>query len=106
LADRVAVIVKGEIVAEGSPGELMAAAGDTIITFRLKDGTSLEGIPLADPSVVGPEVSARTDSPTQTLHDLTGWALARDIELGDLSASQPSLEDVYLELAYDGEIGS
>jgi ABC-2 type transport system ATP-binding protein len=40
------------------------------------------------------------------LHDLTGWALARDIELGDLSASQPSLEDVYLELAYDGEIGS
>lgn len=106
LADRVAVIVKGEIVAEGSPGELMAAAGDMLITFRLQEGTSLQDIPLADPTQLGPEVSARTNAPTQTLHDLTGWALARGIELGDLSASQPSLEDVYLELAYDDEVES
>ena len=32
------------------------------------------------------------------LHELTGWALERDLELTDLEVRRPTLEDVYLEL--------
>ena len=43
-------------------------------------------------------VTIRTHSPTQTAHDVTGWALGHEIELTDLTITRPSLEDVYLEL--------
>ena len=99
LADRVAVIVKGTIVAEGRPDQLMEAGGETSITFRLPAGATLDGFPIAGADRVGEEVVCRTTTPTRTLHDVTGWALAHDIELVDLTASRPSLEDVYLDLA-------
>ncbi len=99
LADRVAVIVKGTIVAEGRPDQLMEAGGETSITFRLPAGATLDGFPIAGADRVGEEVVCRTTTPTRTLHDVTGWALEHDIELVDLTASRPSLEDVYLDLA-------
>jgi hypothetical protein len=40
----------------------------------------------------------RTERPIAVLNTLTGWALARDLELGGLEVRRPSLEDVYLEL--------
>ena len=42
-----------------------------------------------------------TDNPTKALHELTAWAVARGLELQRLEVSQPSLEDVYLELTGD-----
>lgn len=102
LADRVGVIVKGEIVAGGRPDELVDAAGDTVISFRLDAGTHMDGFPVADAERIGDEVICRTATPTNTLHDVTGWALAQGIELTDLQATRPSLEDVYLELAHEG----
>ncbi|MFV2038763.1 MAG: ABC transporter ATP-binding protein [Acidimicrobiales bacterium] len=99
LADRVAVLVNGRIVAEGSPTELMEAAGDTVITFKLPEGARPDGLPLDDVVFSAAGVTARTRSPTRALHELTGWALENHLELMDLSASRPTLEDVYLELA-------
>ncbi len=32
------------------------------------------------------------------LHELTAWALERDVELSDLEIRRPTLEDIYLEL--------
>jgi len=109
LADRVAVLVNGEIVAEGTPSQLMEAAGETLITFTLPEDLSSHGMPLDDVpsegvSLDGRHVSVRTDSPTAALHQLTGWALEHGSELTDLSAHRPSLEDVYLELASDSEV--
>ena len=103
LADRVAVIVRGEIVAGGRPDDLMDAAGETVISFRLDHGTAMDGFPVSDAERIGDEVICRTMAATQTLHDVTGWALGRGIELTDLQAARPSLEDVYLELAHEGE---
>jgi hypothetical protein len=37
-------------------------------------------------------------TPVQTLHELTGEALARGQQLENLEVTRPSLEDVYLEL--------
>ncbi len=99
LADRVAVIVAGEIVAGGTPVQLMEAAGETAISFRTEPGSSLEGLPLVDAVVSTTSVTVRTMAPTTVLHELTGWALSRDIELHELSVTRPTLEDVYLQLA-------
>ena len=99
LADRVAVIVRGQIVARGTPVELMESAGDTVISFQSPADSDLMGLPLEDAVIEEGVVTARTARPTETLHELTEWALSRSLELEDLSVTRPSLEDVYLELA-------
>jgi ABC-2 type transport system ATP-binding protein len=43
-------------------------------------------------------VVVETATPTRTLHELTAWAVARELELPGLEVLRPSLEDVYLEL--------
>ncbi len=99
LADRVAVIAEGVIVAEGTPESLGGReSAATVITFQ-PNGASLDSLPFADFSVAeNGRVTIRTHSPTQTAHDVTGWALGHEIELTDLTITRPSLEDVYLEL--------
>lgn len=98
LADRVAVIVRGRIVAEGPPRILASRDPATTITFH-RPGESLPDLPEAE--VVADadhEVTLRTERPTRVLHELTRWALERGLELEGLSVSRPTLEDVYLEL--------
>ncbi len=87
LADRVAVIRDGLIVASGTPAELIAATGATEIRYR-RDGR---------PVVV------ETEEPTRVLHELTAAALAAGEELAELEVRRPSLEDVYLELVREEE---
>jgi ABC-2 type transport system ATP-binding protein len=43
-------------------------------------------------------VTLRTERPMADLHELTGWALDRGVEITDLEIRRPTLEDVYLEL--------
>lgn len=103
LADRVAVIADGRIVAEGTPDSLGDRAdADSIISFRLPSANT----PIAD--LVGPligtatgrnnMVEVTTADPTRDLHALTSWAIDHDVELGGLTVSRPTLEDVYLQL--------
>lgn len=102
LADRVAVIASGTIVAEGTPESLGGrATAATLITFQ-SDGADLGGLP-ADDVRIGENgrVAISTDTPTATVHRLSGWALERGIELADLSVTRPSLEDIYLQLTGD-----
>jgi ABC-2 type transport system ATP-binding protein len=99
LAHRVAIISRGEIVAEGPPGTLADRhLAETVVRFRATD--SARGLPgsFGTTRVANGWVELRTSQPTRTLHDLTGWALDHDVELEGLGVSQPSLEDVYLEL--------
>lgn len=106
LADRVAVMSGGLIVAEGTPESLGGReTAATVIAFNLH-GRSLEGFPVAGVDVgENGRITLRSTTPTRTVHDITGWAVARDLELLDLSISRPSLEDVYLELTGEGEDG-
>ncbi len=89
LADRVAIIKDGRILAEGAPGELGAAGSSRYrVAWRDEDG----------------EIQEReTDEPTALLHQLTSAALARNEPLRDLSVTRPTLEDVYLELTSEEE---
>jgi len=87
LADRVAVIRAGEIVALGTPAELIGITGKTEIRHRLN----------------GELVVVETEEPTRVLHELTARALADGRELEQLEVRRPSLEDVYLELVEEDE---
>jgi ABC-2 type transport system ATP-binding protein len=103
LADRVAVMSGGQIVAEGTPANIGGRdTARTRIRFALPDGYAVGDLPadLVSSPVPGPGamVTVETDSPTGTLHQLTGWALRRGTELGLLTVDRPSLEDVYLRL--------
>ena len=49
------------------------------------------------------DVVVTTPTPTATLHTLTGWALERGYELDGLAVQRPSLEDLFLTLAGDGD---
>jgi ABC-2 type transport system ATP-binding protein len=82
LADRVAVLAHGRIVASGTPAELTGAVPATEIRYREN----------------GREVVLETDEPTRVLHDLTARALAESRELEGLVVRRPSLEEVYLSL--------
>jgi ABC-2 type transport system ATP-binding protein len=83
LADRVAIIKDGAILAQGPPRELVAGASGYRIAYR---------------GAAGDLVERMTDDPTALLQELTADALARGERLEDLSVTRPSLEDVYLEL--------
>ena len=105
LADRVAIIARGEIVAEGSPDEISSRGGRAArIRFRLPAEVGRAELPpgviaAADGEVSPPEeVELRTEDPVPVLNELTRWALERDVDLASLEVRQPNLEDVYLEL--------
>jgi ABC-2 type transport system ATP-binding protein len=103
LANRVAMIVQGRIVAEGSPSSLVAQGGRSTISFRLPAGTVLPAHIAPQFVVDGGAAEATTDEPARLLHDLTGWALSTSVDLQGLRVSEPSLEDAYLALAEDAE---
>jgi ABC-2 type transport system ATP-binding protein len=104
LAKRVAVIAEGEIVAEGTPSSL--AGRDrmkTRVSFRLPAGAPTPPDWGQGPGPDG-HFTLQTDEATRTAHDLTGWALDHGLSFDSFEVSQPTLEDVYIELT-GGEEG-
>ena len=99
LANRVAVIAGGLIVAEGSPDSLGGRdQAEVQIRFSLPEGVAPADLPLPV-STDGVGVLIETAEPTRTLAALTAWAVDRSLELPGLTVTRPTLEDVYLELA-------
>jgi ABC-type multidrug transport system ATPase subunit len=86
MCDRILVLREGEIVASGTPSELIAAAPATEIHYRRN----------------GQEVVIRTEEPTRTLHELTGEAVSAGRELEGLEVRRPTLEEIYLSLTGEG----
>ncbi len=86
LADRVAIVKDGRVLAIGPPRELGVGAAHYRVAYRDADGELVEH---------------ETEDPTRLLHELTGEALARGESLEELSVARPTLEDVYLELTAD-----
>ncbi len=109
LADRVGVLARGRLVAEGTPEQLINQVSGTVVSFMLpstlstSDAASTLG-PLfgAEVRLAGRHVEATVDEPTAAVHRLTGWAIEVGVELESLSVHRASLEDVYLALV-DGE---
>jgi len=87
LADRVAIIKDGSLVAQGPPSELSPTSAGYRVSY-LSEGRRVEH---------------QTVDPTDLLHRLTGDAIARGERLQSLEVARPTLEDVYLELTAEDE---
>jgi ABC-2 type transport system ATP-binding protein len=87
LADRVAIVKDGRIVAEGPPAQLSPETAG----YRVSYVTG------------GRRVEHRTDDVTELLHRLTRDAIARGERLEGLEVSRPSLEEVYLQLTAEDD---
>jgi ABC-2 type transport system ATP-binding protein len=103
LADRIAVIAAGRIVAEGTPGTLGGRESmPALIRFTLPRGVVADDLP----EELGALVASSTDGhvvlesrrPLVDVKVLADWALERGDDLPDLDVRRPSLEDVYLHL--------
>lgn len=102
LADRIVIIDRGEVVANGSPDELLAGGDTDTFGFR-----AVERLDVAELSErVGGAVTevepgryevALAPSPS-TVAQVTAWLAERDILLGDLRAGRRGLEDVFVRL--------
>jgi len=96
LADRVAVIKAGRIVAEGAPESLGGRdVGESTIRFRLPAGAT----PPVPATVSNNGVyEIKTDREIEVLATLTNWALRENVEVVGLTVERLTLEDVYLRL--------
>jgi ABC-2 type transport system ATP-binding protein len=102
LADRVAILRGGEIVAHGRTEELGSSLGaSTMVRFRAPAAADLAalreelGLELEES---GGTAGFRTEDVQRDLYRLLGWAERRGVELEALEATRPSLEDVFLEV--------
>jgi ABC-2 type transport system ATP-binding protein len=102
LADRVAVMRAGEIIASGKPGELGGRdLRPAQIRFELPSGYGLGDLPEApclERRIEGDMVVIDTRDAVRAAQVLTTWSLERRADLAHFTVSQPTLEDIYLEL--------
>jgi ABC-2 type transport system ATP-binding protein len=110
LADRVAVMRAGQIIAVGAPDALGGRnARPAEIRFELPEGFTLDQlpeVPALERGADGRRVLIRTEQAVRATARITAWALEHDVDLAHFSVSQPTLEDVYLELTgeHDGDV--
>jgi ABC-2 type transport system ATP-binding protein len=104
LADRVAIIAAGRIVAEGAPADL-AAQRSSEVRFTLPAELAPAELPRVSGEVAirGRSVEISTDDPTRDLLALTGWAAGRGAALDGLTVARPGLEEIYLTLTTETE---
>jgi ABC-2 type transport system ATP-binding protein len=103
LADRIAVLSAGRIVARGTPRTLGGRDHmNTTVSFTLPAGLEARDLPdgLRPLAAPGPEGSTvlHSESPLVHLQMLGNWAIGRGFDLPDLDVHRPTLEEVYLSL--------
>jgi ABC-2 type transport system ATP-binding protein len=105
LADRVAVIAAGRIVAEGTPDTIAGRdVSAALVSFRTPDGVEANTLPLPDNAErTNGRVVFSSQTPTRDLAPLVAWASEHGVELEGLTVARRSLEDIYLELTKEGE---
>ena len=108
LADRVAVINAGRIIAEGTPESLGGRdVGEVTVRFRLPPTTAVTDLPVVASVADGGAVEITTDREIEVLAELTTWALREQVDLIGLTVERLTLEDVYLRLTgYQSEDGA
>ncbi len=107
LADHIAVIDSGRVIADGSPEQLKAGLGDDRIEVVLRSATDLEAAaaivatitgvtPLVDKDTraLGAPVHDRVAALTQTVRSLHDAG----IEVADITLRRPTLDEVFLQL--------
>ncbi|MDN5764208.1 MAG: ATP-binding cassette domain-containing protein [Humibacillus sp.] len=109
LADRIAVIDSGKVVAEGTSNELKASVGESSLQLRLSDPADVEDTRRAIASVLG--VEATTSEPGRVTAPMTNPDAVTDlfitlreagIRLTEMSVQKPTLDEAFLTLTGHG----
>ncbi|HZJ26955.1 MAG TPA: ABC transporter ATP-binding protein [Acidimicrobiia bacterium] len=110
LCDRLAIMDRGRVVAEGTPAELTARAGNAEVAFRASGGldhrSMAKALGLAADAVSEPQRGRYVVAASATpglLADLTAWLRDEDVALEDLTTGRTSLEELFLRIT--GEDG-
>jgi len=99
LADRVAVINAGKIIAQGTPESLGGRdVGEATIRFRLPPTTAVTDLPVPATVADTGTLEIRTGDEVEVLAALTTWALRQEVDLIGLTVERLTLEDVYLNI--------
>jgi len=100
LADRIAVIADGELLALGPPETIGGRnRAESVVRFALPPDMEPAGLPLPDGFRHDEGVvTVRTAEPVRLLYTLTAWSIRTDVPIDGLTVTRPSLEDIYLEL--------
>ncbi|MEV5826902.1 ATP-binding cassette domain-containing protein [Spirillospora sp. NPDC052242] len=118
VADRIAVVDHGTVVAEGTSGELKTSVGAGVLRVRLIDAGQRERAERVLAQELGAAVRRESDHAALSVRtddaEGAGRALARlsreGVGVGDFALGQPSLDEVFLALtgrpAADGVAGS
>ncbi|WP_341996054.1 ATP-binding cassette domain-containing protein [Microbacterium sp. LWH7-1.2] len=110
LADRIAVIDRGTVVAEGTALELKASVGQASLLLRLRAGSDIAEAQRAISRVLGvtaivsPEAARLTVpmSDPDRVADLLVAFRESELHLDELSVQQPTLDEVFLTLTGKG----
>jgi ABC-2 type transport system ATP-binding protein len=105
LCDRVAIIHAGRIVALDTPAALLAGLGRELVELRVDGSVASALASLREHGVAGADAFAVGSHLTVPLHDASSQhaiATIHDLGLaGAISAREPTLDDVYLQLTGD-----
>ena len=102
LADEVAIIDHGVIVAQGSPAQLKSELGDSVVTIELssREAAARASNALADLAerrqIAGAELVAYTSQGTSVIPEVVRRLDAEGLAVVNLSLSEPTLDDVFL----------
>jgi len=110
LADRIVIIDRGAVVADGTPGELLEGAAADHFSFRAAPGLDVLGLGIAVDAPVEEHSPGRyrvitTPSPV-AVAAVTNWLVAQDQLLGDLRAGRLRLDDVFARLTADSDVSA
>jgi ABC-2 type transport system ATP-binding protein len=110
LADRVVIVDHGRAVATGTPSELKAQIGGSVIELHVHDGHDLAAAAellarfdggAAQIDAPTRRVSARVESGGEPLMEAMRLLTAAGLELDDIALRQPNLDEVFLALTGD-----
>jgi ABC-2 type transport system ATP-binding protein len=104
LCERLAIIDEGKLVAEGEPAELKAEIGSDVVSVELEGAdpattrSALEGLPALERIVDGQDSLALfTGNGAGSIAEIVRRLDAAGLDVGAISVSRPSLDDVFLE---------
>jgi ABC-2 type transport system ATP-binding protein len=101
LAERVLVIDKGNVIADGSPQEIKSRVAGSKISFTSSaslDAAALSGLPVSASDVSDHRVTLMTNDPQSVLREL----FRRNVDMSNLEVRGADLEEAFLSLTGGG----